>query len=377
MRGMTCGNLLSFLYEADDAHNCEEILISSYFFLAHPKKEDSQIDIINNTMLAFFIEFLYQKAGAGSKDLLLKIRQHFWDHHFGVPSVGFLRSFRVFLNSSLKGTIDKLKASLNNHINSFLIDSNLLVLKDLNQIQIPEPESNGLFIKTLNSQGYMTTKLDKISNEFVEFCKEGQEKKLKVLDIGAAYGVASVKALEMGATVYINDLDPDQLYIAHSSTGFSDKAEPLPGNFLEELVFEENYFDAILICRVLHFLTGNEIERALEKMKYWLKPNGKIFAVVETPFLSNWKTFLPIYIQRKMAGEAFPGEIHNTYEFEKNRTKAMPKFIHFLDDDILRKLLVNSGFNITKVEYINRKDEFPSDIILDGKESVGAIAVKN
>ena len=46
-----------------------------------------------------------------------------------------------------------------------------------------------------------------------------------------------------------------------------------------------------------------------------------------------------------------------------------------LDKDILKRELKRAGFDIENIEYINRID-YPSDTQLDGRESVGAIAVK-
>lgn len=48
--------------------------------------------------------------------------------------------------------------------------------------------------------------------------------------------------------------------------------------------FPENAFAAILCSRVLHFLDGDEVEQALEKMYRWLKTGGKIFLVVDSPY---------------------------------------------------------------------------------------------
>lgn len=49
--------------------------------------------------------------------------------------------------------------------------------------------------------------------------------------------------------------------------------------------------------------------------------------------------------------------------------------MHWIDKNILQRELNVAGFNIERIEYLNRID-YPTDSRLDGRESVGAIATK-
>ena len=60
-------------------------------------------------------------------------------------------------------------------------------------------------IPTNNAMGWSSNTLNELSELFVEDCREHQG---RVLDIGAALGIASLAALEAGARVVANDTDP-------------------------------------------------------------------------------------------------------------------------------------------------------------------------
>ncbi|MBP9722625.1 MAG: class I SAM-dependent methyltransferase [Gammaproteobacteria bacterium] len=161
-------------------------------------------------------------------------------------------------------------------------------------ISLSEPEDMNGFVATLNKQGYMAVNLDKFSEAFVSMPKNTANQ-VKLLEIGAAYGAASLRALENGAIVFANDIEIKHLAILSkkASAHTRDQLTLVAGKFPDELKFPENYFDAILISRVMHFFTGEDIIKSLKILRDWIKPGGKIYIVVETPYLSNWQKFLP------------------------------------------------------------------------------------
>src|ERR1700741_2662682 len=75
--------------------------------------------------------------------------------------------------------------------------------------KMPEAEPNG-FVRNLNNMGYMTSGLARYSRKFVAFAAETGR---PCLDVGAAYGVATLAALEAGARVISNDIEPRHLEI--------------------------------------------------------------------------------------------------------------------------------------------------------------------
>jgi SAM-dependent methyltransferase len=248
---------------------------------------------------------------------------------------------------------------------------NLPSIMDEDSVKIME--NLNLFVPTLNKQGFAATNLDRFSKEFTSF-EDGD-----FLEIGAAFGYATLKALENGACVTANDTDSGHLkHIKNvaEKRGFN-KLNIAQGSFPEQLEFPDNTFQKILISRVLHFFTGQQIQSAMKTINKWLKPNGKVFIVCETPYLKNWTLFSPEYEKRKQDGIIFPGEITCPKNWENNRTENLPEFVHWLDKETLVKLVSDSGLEIIGASYIDRSGQFPHDLLLDGRESVGIIGKKS
>ncbi len=237
---------------------------------------------------------------------------------------------------------------------------------------IPSAEPNG-FVKTLNQMGYMTSTLDPVSQEFVRFAKN---QTLPVLDLGAAYGVASRQALMAGARVIANDLDGRHLDLFESTLPEPERSRlsKLPGD-LRSLSLPEGSCSAILVCRVLHFFRGEEIEAAAQKFHRWLAKGGRIFVVCETPYLKNFSSFIPVYEERKRSGVRWPGFIANVAEVAPERAAFLPPEMHLLDPEVLTRSFEAAGFLTTWCSTLSRTD-FPEDIRLDGRESVGYIGRK-
>lgn len=241
----------------------------------------------------------------------------------------------------------------------------------------PAPDEYG-FVKTLNNQGFMIDYLDEFSEEFVAFSALGPG---PALDIGAAYGVASIAALMKGADVIANDLDPRHLELlvvtAANLTSPDQMArlQLMPGRFPDELPIIPSTLGSVLACRVFHFFDGPTIKSGVKKVFDWLKPGGKFFLVGETPYVGGLKAFWPIYEARKAAGEQWPGYIEDFLKIDPNRGKDLPQSLHLLDAEVLSRVFKDVGFEIERVGTIPRP-KFPPGLKLDGRESVGIIGKK-
>lgn len=308
-----------------------------------------------------FQEAFYQFAKKNNKIIEIKkcleIRKKLWNHNFGVPTVDFLQKYQK--------SIEEIENQLSK-------DEFIKIQQEGGQL-FEEPESQHGFIKTLNTMGFMTTKpSDKITQNFIQFSKNK-----RVLDIGASFGVSTLSALQNGALeVYSNDLDFRHLEIVEKKfqkMNLTSKLVLVPGSFPDELDFPEGFFDAICIIRVLHFFTGDQIEKSLKIMKKWLKVNGKVFIVMETPYLKNLKKFSSVYEMNKEKSY-WPG-ICETEKYVDVYTKDLHPFLHLFDDKIMKRELEKAGFQIENIEFLDRKD-FPETLQLDGRESIGAIAIK-
>jgi SAM-dependent methyltransferase len=240
---------------------------------------------------------------------------------------------------------------------------------------MPEYDAAGRVL-TLNKMGWMHPTIDDITAKFIEFCSK--HKGAKVFEIGAAYGYASKAALKQGAFVWINDLDERHLKIFKDNIKekeLSSKVVLVPGDFPDTIKLESDTFDAILAVRVLHFFEPPKLERAAEHIYKYLKKGGKAYIVATTPYIKNWAGYIPVYERKKASGDPYPGYFTNVGDYNKTSSKNLPNAMHFLDPEVLTKVFTKAGFKIEIATLLDRKD-FPENMRLDGRESVGLIAVK-
>lgn len=243
-----------------------------------------------------------------------------------------------------------------------------------NFITMPPPVSE-MLTPTLNLMGFMTSWIDPYTEAFVKFAPFAPGPSL---DIGASYGIATLAALETGADVIACDPDRRHLEICSQRTPSNQRSRLrlLQGSLPNQINLEEESVGAILCSRVLHFLTGQEIEESVFNMFRWLCPGGRIYLIADTPYNGFLKSFLPLYKARKLQGDLWPGQIDNFPEFMPTElAPSLPSFFHTLDPDILVRVCTQVGFRVERVGFIARIDYLP-DAQDDGREGVGLIACK-
>ncbi|MDP3705661.1 MAG: class I SAM-dependent methyltransferase [Legionellaceae bacterium] len=368
--------------------------------------DDNKIDAsLKMTRASILFEGFYRHLEASNlKSNLAFIRAKRWDQHFGTPTVPFLLSYKPQIDHT-KQLFDEFHGLKLNENNTpwlihnkppFVLDRDNNVISDpesISRVTVPaSKEVTGVFTKTHNPfGGFTTTPCDPVSQRFIEHASHTAKTGGKVFEIGAAFGAATLEAIAKGATVFCNDIDPENLAVVRkryleathsqdeSITGDSSKLILIPGELPNELIgLPQKFFDAILICRVLHFFTGTKIEESLELMSKLLAPEGKIYIVCETPFLKNWQRFIPEFNNRVERGVEWPGEITNPADFESSgRAASLPKFVHWITKEVLERSLLRAGLAVEHADYINRAGQFPEDLLLaeHGKESVGAIGI--
>jgi len=242
-------------------------------------------------------------------------------------------------------------------------------------ITLKQPEARDALIVTLNRMGYMLSQPEKYNQAFIDFAAVAPG---PVLDIGAAYGLATIPALEKGAYVIANDLDPRHLRILKSKVPPSllNHLQIKPGRMPNELNFENNSLGAVLASRVLNFMLPQELELSFQKIFNWLKPGGKFFFLGGTPYMGNFRRFLPTYLKRKMEGHEWPGFLEDIPSCVSERACDLPQFINLIDEDALISSLIKAGFVIEEMGYSPAIEEHPEAMKFDGREQIGAIALK-
>jgi amino acid adenylation domain-containing protein len=228
-------------------------------------------------------------------------------------------------------------------------------------------------ISTLNRTGVMLEDLTDLSRSFALYAGGcGDE----VLDIGCAYGVATIAALEQGANVLAVDMEQHHLDIlSERITEETKQCLSIKQGLLPDIDFEDERFGAIHASRVIHFLSPNDIQKTIKKMFRWLKPGGKLFLITDTPYVGYWQSKFLTYEERKAEGDLWPGYIKDVATvFDSKEVDGAPSLINPLDPDTLCREVMAAGFSVEKAEFI--KNPSMSGSVKPGKEHAGVIAVK-
>lgn len=219
---------------------------------------------------------------------------------------------------------------------------------------LPKSTVPGL-IPTLNNTGWMTEALDRVSQAFVDYAGAVADRADEALDIGCAYGVATLPALALGARVLACDMEPRHLQI------LAGRVPPAQRDRLRTQVaimpgvdFPAESFGAILCARALHFLRGGDIGITVLKMQRWLKPGGRLFLVADSPYTGPWYKQAPEYERRKAEGDPWPGFVENYRALLPPGTDVSrhPEFINPLDPDILARVARAAKLEVLEASFL-------------------------
>ncbi|MEC9375578.1 MAG: class I SAM-dependent methyltransferase [Pseudomonadota bacterium] len=235
---------------------------------------------------------------------------------------------------------------------------------------LPKSSVPGL-IPTLNYTGWMTEKLDRYSADFAQYAGTVNN---SVLDIGCAYGVATLVALKNGARVLASDMEPAHLEILTKRVPKRDRERlRTQTSTLPNSDFPTADFDAILAARVLHFLNGDDIRLSVSKMFNWLRPKGRLYLVTDSPYIGPWACHAQRYEERKNSGHEWPGFVEDYRSLlpASSNPNKQKEFINPLDPDILTRECINAGFKVISAEFLPGSTKHAK-----GKEHAGIIAFK-
>lgn len=221
---------------------------------------------------------------------------------------------------------------------------------------MPEATDRGM-VPTLNNKGFMSTSLDPVSAAFTVYA--GQAKGWS-LDLGCAYGIASLAALEHGARVIACDMEVGHVQVLLSRTPETTKnrlngvAAQMP-----KIAFQPGCFSAILCSRALHFLNGEDVTTTVRAMADWLEPGGKVFLIADTPYTGFWARGASAYEERKAAGDPWPGFIPDVTKFlpEDARSKRNMRYLNPMDPDTLARVCVEAGLVVEQAAFSGRPDQ--------------------
>jgi ubiquinone/menaquinone biosynthesis C-methylase UbiE len=197
-----------------------------------------------------------------------------------------------------------------------------------------------------NNFGYMKMTTDEYTDVFIETATKSNA---PVLEIGTAYGYVVQKVLEAGGNITACDVGERNLEILLKQTPkeYLKNLHLYPASFPEEVDFPEETFNAILAARTMHYLNGKTLEKGLDKIYRWLKPNGKLyFTAVSVQNEEVRESVAPLFKANIAKGMKWRGEVEDQHLHVPEHAPYVPKFIHAFDVEGLSKVLQQHGFEI-------------------------------
>ena len=182
-----------------------------------------------------------------------------------------------------------------------------------------------------------------------------------VFEIGSGYGNIPIEALRKGISSYTAfDLSPEHLELLKQrilqalGSAALERINFISGNAPRDLPYADRQFDAILLDKIIHFLTPEEIIQTLHWSKNALKPGGAIYASTVSPYGKHYNQCIrDDYESRQAAGERFPGATSkimdslDTQNMQNHPELTLPdSMVLFTRPDLIR-LLQSEGFIAT------------------------------
>lgn len=229
------------------------------------------------------------------------------------------------------------------------------------------------YIPTLNNKGYVTKIVDEYCHDFFERCSTSKK---PIVDLGVGFGFTTREILKKDCQVFANDIDSAHLEKLQDSCTEDEKSRltlfsgPLPDVYS----FENESIGGVLASRCFHFLTGDEITYLVKEIYKSLCKGGFLCIVAETPYLGHLEKFSKVYEDKKAKGYSWPGFVSDMKKYTDRPHSS--EWVNLLDPEILERVLKDTGFLIKKSGFVDRRAYFPKEVLLDGRESAGILAIK-
>ena len=216
-----------------------------------------------------------------------------------------------------------------------------------------------LAIRTLNCYGTQI-QLDEPQRAFIDIAKNPG---IKSLDIGSGFGNTVLHAAYAGAqNIHAWELDSANvkaLSRAVQDTEFTHCIHTRQVDFRHyDVEAQDNEaYDIILISRVLHFFSPEDIASAAKKLFKLLKPGGILHVTASTVFLQVASAYIPQYLKKLNTHQPWPGYVDaDTFRehIDPEHVNIHPQAMTAFDPIFPAKTFTDSGFEVLKNDYLSR-----------------------
>lgn len=241
---------------------------------------------------------------------------------------------------------------------------------------VPAPDKDG-WIPTKNGNGWMSTKLDVYSKRWVEYAATCGG---LAMDIGCAYGLATLHALNRGANVFATDVSSQHLQVLRKQVPEDQlpRLKTRAASFPDKLRVRQGSVKAVLASRVFHFFDGETVEAAVNAIWNMLAPGGMVFVVCDSPYLASMGDFPSQYENLRGGGADWPGFCDNMWERDPSKRSYHPNSANLLCPHVLARTFSKRGFILHEAAFFARgeHDGFPASLVSDGREGAAYVGQK-
>ncbi|MEM9243356.1 MAG: class I SAM-dependent methyltransferase [Pseudomonadota bacterium] len=231
-------------------------------------------------------------------------------------------------------------------------------------------------VATENNMGFMFTDINGSTPAFLDYVVKCAG---TIIDIGCAYGVATLPALEKSkAKIIAFDLSQAHLnglreFITPQQAG---RITYVKGAFPNDFNYENNSLDAIHISYVLHYLSGEDFELGIKKCYDALKPDGKLFINTLSVHFCLFKHLVADYEEKLAQGVPWPGIVDGIKDNQLSQSDSdnVPDSINLVSLAFLEQLLVEHHYTIDEAFYYDIKK--PNTFGSDDKGCIAVVASK-
>lgn len=205
-------------------------------------------------------------------------------------------------------------------------------------------------LKTKNQMGFAHLTPLKITQDL--YIQAEIEKGIYA-DIGSSYGVDAIHMIKLGARVVAIDLESQHLDILTQQLTPAERQriDVRCQRFPEEVNLELDRYDAILLSRILLFLTPDSLKESLEKVYKALKNGGKVYIITVSPFSDKWDLVKLAFEEHQKLFPNQPLMVPNLWELLPQTRTTLPKSIQLFDQGALKTVLEESGFKVIDCGY--------------------------